>query len=132
MIKLRVFYNRIIQIQRKMRKALMMKLNNIARISQKIIVGLNTLRQILILDKDLQRKYKKSLWMINSITGMSLDSVVDFTARHYILLPSYMHTLNLVRWHALYRNNGRYNKYLYFSALDQVTALRKDQKNLPR
>lgn len=70
--------------------------------------------------------------MINSITGLTLDSVVDFTARHYILLPSYMHTLNLVRWNALFRNNHAYNKDLYFSALAQITALKKDHRNLPK
>ena len=46
------------------------------------------------------------------------------------MLPIYIHTVNLVRWFALFRNNGEYNKDTYQSSITQIFKLKRMQKKL--
>ena len=48
----------------------------------------------------------------------------------YMELPLFIHTINLVRWYALYRNKGKYNKDTYFSSLGQIRRIMETQSSL--
>ena len=48
----------------------------------------------------------------------------------YMQLPLFIHTINLVRWYALYRNKGKYNKDTYFSSLGQIRRIMETQSSL--
>lgn len=55
---------------------------------------------------------------------------IEEIAKLYILLPSYIHSVDLVRWMANFRNNGLYNKDTYFIAMGQIKTIIERQKSL--
>ena len=57
--------------------------------------------------------------MINIITHNHKE-VIEEAARLYLLLPSYIHSVNLVRWYAQFRNEGQWNKDTYVVSYNQI------------
>lgn len=74
-------------------------------------------------------KYQFVIDMIQEVTVHNLQ-YIDYTVNLYFMLPIYIHTINLVRWFAVFRNNGQYNKDTYQSSITQIFKIKQIQKNL--
>lgn len=73
------------------------------------------MRKILISEKAIQGQHPDMIEAINQITNRH-QSLIEQIASIYFLVPQFIHSVNLVRWYALYRNNGQYNKDTYFTS----------------
>lgn len=104
-IKMNIFYNRVTQIQKQGRIVMYRKATQLREVQNQIITGLNSMRQVLIFEKVLQFKFQTVIEMINKLTTSHVHCIKE-VAHLYLLLPSYIHTINLVRWYAINRNDG--------------------------
>ena len=57
-------------------------------------------------------------------------AIVEKVARLYIQLPIYLHAINLMHWYGQFRNNGNYNKVMYFTTLRHMKNMMADQADL--
>lgn len=119
--------NRIINLQRKSRTAVKQKKEKQSFIFKCILNGLQMLRQAIMFDQGLQAKHKDKIEIINKILTMKQNIIRDIT-RMYIQLPLFIHSINLVRWYAIFRNKGKYNKDTYFTAMEQIRKITKKQE----
>ena len=56
--------------------------------------------------------------------------LIKEVAKLYLLIPLYIHTINIIRWHGIYRNHGRYNNDTYVQAIQQIEVVQKKQQAL--
>ena len=78
---------------------------------------------MLLLEKNTEGlKYGHLIDIINNIKGID-DECIKTVADNYILLPQQVHTINLVRWYGIYRNDGVYNKATYLTAIEKVNRI---------
>ena len=115
--------NRVLMVQKKFKKHLYNRLYAQAKLIQSIVAGLNTLRTIFIREKAFQHSYADTLDCINALTSSSKD-IIEHIVRLVLDLPACVHSVNLVRWYALFRNHGVYNTDLYFVLYDKVKQLK--------
>lgn len=103
MIKLKRFHARMLRIQVQGKNALASKQLLLDTVSEIIVEALTDLRSVLLSDRKLKAKHAEVIKMINHLS-LHKDKAVESTARTFLLLPSFVHTINLVRWYAKYRN----------------------------
>lgn len=114
-LRMRITINRIINIQRRARRALMAKQALLEAVSEKITGGLQLLRQTILCNPGLLMAHRRTVEMISTILTDDAKRIGE-AARLCIELPVFIHTINLVRWFALFRNGGRYNEECYLTA----------------
>lgn len=119
MIKIENTLNRIYQLQNKFRLTMLQKRKRIQLTRDTLEDGLVKLREILIYEKEYQGKYKETISIINAIT-QNHKGIIEEAARLYLLLPAYIHSVNLVRWYSKYRNEGQWNKDTYVVSYNQI------------
>lgn len=105
------------------------KFDLMRRIKDKIISGLQLLRQAILFSKSLQASHKKVIECINFIFADN-DKFIDEVVRLFVGMPTFIHSINIVRWYALFRNDGRYNKDTYVTALTQVCLIKEQLEAL--
>ena len=126
-LKMKLVINRVIQIQRQARIANTMKVQNHQQIERQLHRGLGAVQQALIATK--QDQYKAAIDAINMINGRYIHLIKE-VAKLYLLIPLYIHTINIIRWHGVYRNHGKYNNDTYLSAIQQIEIVQKRQQEL--
>ena len=87
------------------------------------------MRKAILFDKDLSIQFKEVINDLNQVMTVRQYVITD-VARMFIKLPLFLHSVNLVRWYALYRNDGVYNKDTYVSAMNQIKAIMNEQGQL--
>ena len=87
------------------------------------------MRKAILFDKDLSIQFKEVINDLNQVMTVRQYVITD-VARMFIKLPLFLHSVNLVRWYALYRNDGAYNKDTYVSAMNQIKAIMNEQGQL--
>lgn len=94
-------------------------------------MGLNTIRAIFIKEKLYQQHYKGVIESINAMTASTTNQepIMDIV-RMFHDLPSYIHTINILRWYGMYRNHGTYNTDLYFSVYGKIQNIIEEQARL--
>lgn len=127
--KLNQNVNRIIHIQRKARRALMIKSNQLIEVRGQVVNGLNSLMKGLIMNKTQRTEQHHLIDILNTITTKNKESI-EYVSRLYINLPSYIHAINLIRWYGLYRNKGVYNKGMYVGVMIKIKQIIDEQKEL--
>lgn len=95
----------------------------------KLNAGLNTLRALFIKEKQLQQQYKGVLESINKLTSTSQEVVLK-VVQMFFDLPMAIHSVNIIRWYGLYRNDGAYNTDFYFQLYERIKAILETQAKL--
>ena len=99
-------------------------------VKKSIMAGLHTMRKVLLFDSEnLGVEYRFLIPVLNSLLTQH-QAIVEKVARLYIQLPIYLHAINLVRWYGQFRNNGDYNKVMYFTTLRHMKNMMADQADL--
>ena len=87
------------------------------------------MRKAILFDKHLSGQYKDLTQTLIALMTHKQEFITD-VARMYTQLPLFLHSVNLVRWYALYRNDGEYNKDTYFQAIKHIRRIIADQSTL--
>lgn len=87
------------------------------------------MRQAILFDKTLADRYKGLMQLLTSILTLQKQLIADI-AIMYMQLPLFMHSVNLVRWYAEYRNDGVYNADTYMTAMTQIKQIVESQHEL--
>lgn len=113
LLKLKMTVRRILSLQQKARLYITQKKSYHNYVYKSIFNGLQTMRKAILFDKHLSSQYKDFTQTLISLMTHKQDFITE-VARMYTQLPLFLHSVNLVRWYALYRNDGEYNKDTYF------------------
>ena len=128
-LKFKNTINRVLMAQKKFRMHVHARMDRQAKLMQSTMAGLNTLRMVLIKDKTYQVVYKEIVDAINAITAAP-QSLVSPVIDLHLDLPAYIHSVNILRWYAVFRNNGVYNTDLYFALFAKVKQVKDQLKRL--
>ena len=121
-LKLTLTMTRVLNLQQRARVALARKKKQQRYIKKSITMGLQTMRQAILFDKTLADRYKGLMQLLTSILTLQKHLIADI-AIMYMQLPLFIHSVNLVRWYALYRNEGLYNTDTYVTAMTQIKRI---------
>ena len=116
-------------MQKRFTIALKCKQDLMEQVKSRIWASLYDLRNIIQTEKTFKTDYKLASEYINMVIFKHKE-IVDEIARIYILMPSYIHSINLVRWYGQFRNKGRYNKDTYFTARGQIEMIQNQYSML--
>lgn len=70
--------------------------------------------------------------MINTLSGASDESnaLKRFIVKFHLLMASYVQSIDMIRWYAIYKNGERYNKESYFSMMEAISRYFKNRNVL--
>lgn len=111
-IKLLNMHLRIQFVQRKARQYISAKKRCISKIQKLIAAGASDLRQVILMSSDFKNKYRDAIPYLNNLCYEHHPINIDISHATYIQLI-YQHTLHLIRWYAMFRNEGRYSVDAY-------------------
>ena len=60
--------------------------------------------------------------MVNTLSGTSDEATAAkrFMIKFHLLIAHYLQSIDMVRWYAVYKNGGVYNKGSYYQTLNEI------------
>lgn len=127
-IKMVNYYCRIVNIQQRARIYLAKKIEYQTILTEKLDFGFGALQKYLTSNKKFKTQCKELIQTLSSIPYETKARAVKF----HLVLSSYVHTVQLLRWYGMFKNDGEYNKDLYFAIHDQLKVYLSKRNDLAK